>query len=254
MSVNKNIILKAVNLCKTYATGTEQYHAIRNVTLEICQGDFTIIIGSSGSGKSTLLYLLSGLDNLSAGEVYFKEQRIDGYNEKKMSDFRTRNISFVYQGINLVPDLTIFENIALPGYLSGAAKSIVKKKALSLMESMDILSLKNRLPSQVSGGQQQRAAIARALINSPDILFADEPTGSLNQEYGTSVLDAFTQLNSNGQTVIMVTHDIKAACRADRIIMIRDGKVDGMLELDKYRPEDTLSREKTIFSYLSRKE
>jgi putative ABC transport system ATP-binding protein len=253
---DKKTMIRAANLCKTYSTSSEQYHAIRNVDIEIYQGDFTVIMGNSGSGKSTLMYLLSGLDSVTAGEVYYQEQRIDTYSEKKMADFRARKIGFIYQGINLVPDLTFSENIALPGYIAGNKKNEVKKKALSLMEAMQIESLGQRLPAQASGGQQQRAAIARALINSPEVIFADEPTGSLNYDQGVAILDILTEMNRQGQSVVMVTHDIKAACRADRLILIRDGKVEGILEFNKYHPdnEDIQDREKIIFSYVSGKE
>ncbi|TQR41824.1 ABC transporter ATP-binding protein [Paenibacillus popilliae] len=253
---DKKTMIRAANLCKTYSTSSEQYHAIRNVDIEIYQGDFTVIMGNSGSGKSTLMYLLSGLDSVTAGEVYYQEQRIDTYSEKEMADFRARKIGFIYQGIHLVPDLTFLENIALPGYIAGSKKNEVKKKALSLMEAVQIESLGQRLPAQASGGQQQRAAIARALINSPEVIFADEPTGSLNYDQGVAILDILTEMNRQGQSVVMVTHDIKAACRADRLILIRDGKVDGILEFNKYHPdnEDIQDREKIIFSYVSGKE
>lgn len=249
----KNTILSTVNVCKTYGTGSEQHHAIKNLNLEIYENDFTIIMGSSGSGKSTLLYLLSGLDNITAGEVYYQGQRIDDYTEGQMADFRTNKISFVYQAINLIPEFTIYENIVFPGYLTGKRKSDVQKRAHEVMTSMNIGHLKNRLPSQVSGGQQQRAAIGRALINNPEVIFADEPTGSLNEELGNSILDILTEMNRNKQTVVMVTHDIKAATRADRLILIKDGEVDGIMEFDKYQKEDGKSRENTIYSYLSRK-
>lgn len=252
----KKKMIHATNLCKTYSTSSEHYHAIRNLDIDIYEGDFTVIMGNSGSGKSTLLYLLSGLDSVTAGEVYYQEQRIDSYSEKKMADFRARKIGFIYQGINLVPDLTFLENIALPGYIAGNKKNEVREKALSLMKAMHIEELQNRLPAQASGGQQQRAAIGRALINSPEIIFADEPTGSLNYDQGVAILDILTNMNRQGQSVVMVTHDIKAACRADRLILIRDGKVGGILEFDKYQldHEDIQQREQIIFSYVSGKE
>ncbi|MDQ8734414.1 ABC transporter ATP-binding protein [Paenibacillus sp. LHD-38] len=250
----KKAIIHARNLCKTYNTGNEQYHAIRNLDLEIHEGEFTVIMGNSGSGKSTLLYLLSGLDNVTAGEVYFRDQRIDQYNEKELSDFRTRKIGYIYQSINLVPDLSILDNVSLPGYIAGNKKNKVKAKAHELINAMGIEGQNNRLPSQTSGGQQQRAAIARALINSPDIIFADEPTGSLNYDHGKAVLDILTKMNRQGQTVVMVTHDIKAACRADRLIFIRDGKIGGILEFEKFDDKNTLDRESMIFSFVSGKE
>ena len=250
----KKPIITAKSLSKTYNSGSEQFHAIRNLDLEIFEGEFTVIMGNSGSGKSTLLYMLSGLDNVTAGEVYFQEQRIDNYTEKDLSDFRSKRIGYIYQSINLVPDLTIMDNITLPGYIAGQRKTNMKKKAATLMKAMGINELGSRLPAQVSGGQQQRAAIARALINSPNIVFADEPTGSLNFEHGHAVLDILTDINRNGQSVVMVTHDMKAACRADRLIYIRDGKIGGILEFDKYDARHTQDRESMIFAFVTGKE
>ncbi|WP_145325900.1 ABC transporter ATP-binding protein [Paenibacillus xylanexedens] len=252
--MSKKVIIRAQNLCKTYNSGSEQHHAIRNVDLDIYEGEFTVIMGNSGSGKSTLLYLLSGLDQITAGEVYFRDQRIDAYSEREMSDFRTRRIGYIYQSINLVPDLSIKENIALPGYIAGNKKNDIESRAAHLMNAMDIEGQSNRLPSQTSGGQQQRAAIARALINSPDIIFADEPTGSLNVEHGTAVLDILTDLHRKGQSVVMVTHDIKAACRADRLIYILDGKIGGILEFDTYDEHQIQDREAIIFALVTGKE
>ena len=251
MSAIKNAIITAENISKTYVTGDEEFKAVRDVSLEIYEGDFTVIMGSSGSGKSTLMYLLSGLDSLSAGRVSLKGSQIDALPEKEMADLRARKIGYVYQGINLVPDMTIFDNIAFPGYIAGAPKAAVRKKALDLMKAMGIAGLERRYPAQVSGGQQQRAAIARAVVNSPDIVFADEPTGSLNQEYGHAILNVLTEMNRHGQSVIMVTHDIKAACRADRLICFKDGIVVGIMELDKYQEKDLQARESKIFAWLS---
>ncbi|MFL0377422.1 ABC transporter ATP-binding protein [Paenibacillus amylolyticus] len=252
--MSKKVIIRAQNLCKTYNSGSEQYHAIRNVDLDIYEGEFTVIMGNSGSGKSTLLYLLSGLDQITAGEVYFRDQRIDAYSEREMSNFRTRRIGYIYQSINLVPDLSIKENIALPGYIAGNKTKDIQSRADELMNAMDINAQRDRLPSQTSGGQQQRAAIARALINSPDIIFADEPTGSLNMEHGTAVLDILTNLNRKGQSVVMVTHDIKAACRADRLIYILDGKIGRILEFDTYDEHQIQDREAIIFALVTGKE
>ncbi|WP_339305499.1 ABC transporter ATP-binding protein [Paenibacillus sp. FSL R5-0519] len=252
--MSKKVIIRAQNLCKTYNSGTDQHHAIRNVDLDIYEGEFTVIMGNSGSGKSTLLYLLSGLDQITAGEVYFRDQRIDAYSEREMSNFRTRRIGYIYQSINLVPDLSIKENIALPGYIAGNKKKDILSRAAELMNAMDIDAQHNRLPSQTSGGQQQRAAIARALINSPDIIFADEPTGSLNMEHGTAVLDILTDIHRKGQSVVMVTHDIKAACRADRLIYIQDGKIGGILEFDTYDEHQIQDREAIIFALVTGKE
>ncbi len=247
------IILKTTDLCKTYVSDGEQYHAIRNISMEFYEGEFSVIMGSSGSGKSTLLYLLSGMEETTAGEVSFLDNKISGLREKELSLFRRNNIGFVFQAINLVPNLTLLENISLPGYLIDKNKKKVREYSLELMEKMDINQLAERLPSKVSGGQQQRAAIARALVNRPRVLFADEPTGSLNSQQGVNVLDILTDINRKGQTVVMVTHDIKAACRADRILFIKDGKIDGDMRLGKYLKESTEAREKQIVSYLTEK-
>ncbi|MCX8132192.1 MAG: ABC transporter ATP-binding protein [Clostridia bacterium] len=249
----KNAIMKTNNLCKTYVSDGEQFHAIRNMNLEIFEKDFTVIMGSSGSGKSTLLYLLSGLDSVTAGEVWFEEKRVDALNERKTAQFRRKNIGFIFQAINLVPNLSLLENITITGYLAEKDRKKVDERAKELLKIMGLGDQVNRLPSQVSGGQQQRAAIARGLINSPQILFADEPTGSLNSSQGQNVLDILTGINSKGQTIVMVTHDIKAACRADRIIFIKDGRIGGDLRLEKYSESSLEKREKEIFSYLTEK-
>lgn len=246
-------IIKATDLCKTYVSDGEQYHAIRNISMEFYEGEFSVIMGSSGSGKSTLLYLLSGMEDITAGEVSFMDNMLNGLKEKELSLFRRKNIGFVFQAINLVPNLSLLENISLPGYLVNKDKKKVHQYALELMKKMDIHELAERLPSKVSGGQQQRAAIARALVNQPHVLFADEPTGSLNSQQGINVLDILTDINKKGQTVVMVTHDIKAACRADRILFIKDGKIDGDMRLGKYSKESTEAREKQIVSYLTEK-
>ncbi|GBG05999.1 ABC transporter ATP-binding protein [Paenibacillus agaridevorans] len=251
--LERQVIIAARNLCKTYSAGNEQYHAVRNVDLDIHEGEFTVIMGNSGSGKSSLLYLLSGLDNVTAGEVYFRDRRIDQFGERELSDFRAKNIGYIYQSINLVPDLTIWDNVTLPGYIAGQKKEAIATRARELAHTMGIEGQLGRLPSQTSGGQQQRAAIARALINSPDVLFADEPTGSLNYDQGVAVLDLLSGMNKDGQTVVMVTHDIKAACRADRLIYIRDGKIGGILEFGKQGDMNTNDREALIFSFVSQK-
>jgi putative ABC transport system ATP-binding protein len=250
----KDVIIKTKDLCKTYMSDGEGFHAIKNINIEFYEGDFTVIMGSSGSGKTTLLYLLSGLDSITAGEVMFDEISIDSLKEKKMADFRRRSIGFVFQSINLVPNLSLYENIVLPGYLLEKNKKKVDERALELLRRVEMEEQMNRLPSRVSGGQQQRAAIARALINSPKVLFADEPTGALNSTHGQNVLDIMTDLNEKGQTIIMVTHDIKAACRANRILFIKDGRIGGDLKLDKYSPKNKEQREKAIFDFLTEKE
>ncbi|OIA99668.1 ABC transporter ATP-binding protein [Paenibacillus sp. LC231] len=251
MPSSKTIMLQAANLCKTYTTGKEQYHAIRNVDLSIYAGDFTVIMGDSGSGKSTLLYLLSGLDEVTTGEVCLQGQRFDQFSAKELARFRANRIGFIYQNSNLVPDLSLFDNIALPGYIANQDKEQVRQRANDLMVNLSLDKQSSRLPSQVSGGQQQRAAIARALINNPDIIFADEPTGSLNYEQGVTVLDILSRMHADGQSIVMVTHDMKAACRGNRLIYIRDGKIGGTLDMGPYSPEQASEREAMIFAYVT---
>lgn len=247
----KKSIISARNLCKTYNSSGTRFCAIENVDIDIYEGDFTVIMGSSGSGKSTLLYLLSGLDSITEGEVRFQNARMDLMEEKEIALFRRNSIGFVFQGINLIPNLSLLENIIIAGYLLPGERKQVNKRALELLEIMGISEEKERLPSQVSGGQQQRGAIARSLINSPTVLFADEPTGSLNSSQGQTVLNILTDINSKGQSIVMVTHDIKAACRADRILFIKDGKIDGDIKLEKYSMEKNEERESTIYDYLT---
>ena len=246
-------ILTTNDLCKTYLTDGEAVHAIKNINLDIYEGDFTVIMGSSGSGKSTLLYLLSGMEDTTSGRVCVGDTIVNELSEDKLSVFRRKKIGFVFQGINLVPNLSIMENVVLPGYLVEKNKHRVDERAVELLSLVGLEEQCLRLPSQISGGQQQRGAIARALINSPDILFGDEPTGALNSQQGHNILNVFTELNLKGQTIIMVTHDVKAACRADRILFIKDGRIDGDIRLDKYAEEAIAKREKTIYDYLTEK-
>lgn len=251
--MNENILLNVKDLCKTYYSEGEGVHAIRNINLDIYEGDFTVIMGSSGCGKSTLLYLLSGLDKVTAGEIWFKNKRLDNLKEKQMVHFRRKNMGFVFQGINLVPYLSLIENSIVTGRLIEKNKTMVETRANEIFEILKISEEKNRLPSQVSGGQQQRAAIARALINECEVLFADEPTGALNSAQGESVLDIFTDINKNGQSIVMVTHDLKAACRGNRILYLKDGKVEGELDLPKFINENTEDREERVYSFLKEK-
>ena len=247
------IVIKTKDLCKTYISGGEGFNAIKNLNVEIYEKEFTVIMGSSGSGKSTLLYLLSGMDSITSGDVIFDGESIKNYNEKSMSEFRRKSIGFVFQAMNLIPDLTLFENIAVTGYIADKNKRNVNENTIKLLKLMEMEEHKFKYPSEVSGGQQQKIAMVRALINNPKIIFADEPTGALNSSQGENVLDIMTELNAKGQTIVMVTHDLKAAVRADRILFIRDGRIDGDLKLDKYIKEKKEEREKVIFSYLSEK-
>lgn len=247
----KPTIIKAVDLCKTYLSDGVPLHAVRNVSIDILEGDFTVIMGSSGSGKTTLLYLLSGLDATTAGDVWFGGRKLDTSSERGMAALRRKGFGFVFQAINLVPHLTIHDNVSFPGYLIRGDRREVDERARKLLCSMGLRDQAARLPGRVSGGEQQRAAIARALINSPKVLFADEPTGNLNSAQGRNVLDVLTELNAGGQSVVMVTHDIKAAVRADRLLFLADGKITGDVSLGSFADGSGAEREQRVFSYLA---
>ncbi|MGG7177462.1 ABC transporter ATP-binding protein [Clostridium paraputrificum] len=248
----KKELLKARNICKSYANDGLQNHVLNHVDLDIYEGDFTIIMGSSGSGKSTLLYSLSGMDSINNGEVILGDKSIYTMKTDALAKFRRERIGFVFQQMHLVSNLSIFENVAVPGYLVSKTKE-VNNRAKELLDKFGLKDLYKRLPSQVSGGQQQRASVARALINNPELIFADEPTGALNSKAGKEVLDVLTEINRGGQSILMVTHDIKAALRGNRIIYIEDGRIEGELNLEAYKDEARKSRETQIFSWLSSK-
>ncbi|MEP7109254.1 MAG: ABC transporter ATP-binding protein [Ferruginibacter sp.] len=239
-----NFCIKTEQLVKKYNHGVFDNAVINNVNISIRTGDFSVIMGNSGSGKSTLLYLLSGLDTPGSGKIWINNIPLHGRSQKDLALMRRKMIGFVFQDNNLVPNLTILENILVAGYLVKGDRKLINKRAFSLMEELGILSLASRHPSQVSGGELQRAAIARAMINNPLILLADEPTGNLNGEASEKVLECFSALNRNGQTIVMVTHDLKAACTGNRIIFLKDGTIplDHSYNIDKHLPgaEDAL--------------
>ena len=205
-----------------------------------------------GSGKSTLLYALSGMDRATAGEVIYNGNDIVRMKENDLAKLRYTDFGFIFQQMHLVSNLTLFENVAVPGYLNKSKPvAEVRKRTEKLLEQMSVSHIKSHLPTQVSGGEQQRCAIARAVINSPRVLFADEPTGALNRKNTTDVLDLLTELNRDGQSVLMVTHDMRAALRADRILYIADGKIIGELTLPTYFQSDERSRETQVNAWLT---
>lgn len=248
----KNVILSAKGLCKSYAHNGGQNHILSHVDIEIYEGDFTVVMGASGSGKSTLLYALSGMDKATAGEVLYHGENLVQCKEKKLAALRHGDFGFIFQQMHLVSNLSLFENIVVPGYLNKQKNaSEIKAYANDLMEKMGISHIKSHLPSQVSGGEQQRCAIARAVINSPKLLFADEPTGALNRHNTTEVLNLLTELNQAGQSILMVTHDMRAALRASRILYLEDGKITGTLDLQPYNKAEEKSREKQVDAWLN---
>ena len=217
-------ILQIDKLTKTYGKGDAQVKALDGVSLTIEKGCFVAVVGASGSGKSTLLHLLGGVDRPTSGNVNIDGQDIFSMNESKLAIFRRRNMGIVYQFYNLIPTLTAEENIMLPFLLDGR-----KPDNATLKELLEITGLTNRakhLPSELSGGQQQRVSIARALINSPAVILADEPTGNLDSKSGKDILELLVMANKRyNQTLIMITHDERIALQADRIVTISDGQI-----------------------------
>ena len=248
----KKAIIKTKNLCKSFANNGEQNHVLNNVNLEIYEGDFTIIMGPSGSGKSTLLYCISGMDKCTQGSVIYNDHDITKFKEKDLTLLRRSDFGFIFQQMHLVSNLSLLENIAVPGYLNkNKSSSEVNKKALELLKTMNLEKAVKRLPSQVSGGEQQRVSIARAIINEPKLLFGDEPTGALNRNNTNIVLNLLSDLHRNGQSILLVTHDTYTAIRATRLLFMEDGRIQGELKLAPYKEEDSKSREKQILSWLS---
>ena len=235
----KKTILSTNKLCKSFSTGGNQQHVIVNLDLEIYEKDFTIIMGPSGAGKSTLLYALSGMDKASMGKINFGNHEIGNLTNDQLAVFRRDNCGFVFQQPNLLDNMNILDNILINGLLVNKNRKAVNAKAQALLTRLNLTDTTwEKFPSQVSGGEAQRSAIARALINSPKILFADEPTGALNSHNGRAVLDVLTEVNNSGETIIMVTHDIKSARRGNRVLYFQDGHIAGEVNLGQYAPND----------------
>ncbi len=241
----KEIIIKTEKLSKSFSTGGKQQHIIKNLDMEIYKGDFTVIMGSSGAGKSTLLYTLSGMDKPSLGKITYCGTDITGMSDDKLAVFRRKHCGFVFQQIHLVDSMSIMDNVISTGMLTGQKQKALSEKAMKLFDRIGISEeLTKKFPAQLSGGEAQRCAVVRALINDPDIVFADEPTGALNSAGVRAVLDVLTDINNSGQSVVMVTHDIKSARRANRIIYLQDGGIIGECNIGKYVSGDKERHEK----------
>lgn len=215
------------NLTKWYQTGETSFQVLKGIDLEIAQGEFVAVMGPSGSGKSTLLNLLGGLDTPDSGEVSIEGKLIHDLQERERTLFRRKNVGFVFQNYQLLPAMTVEENIAFPMEAEGLPKSVVKATVSSLVKAVHLQGKEGNFPSQLSGGQQQRVSIARALAMKPSVILADEPTGNLDRKTGTEVLDLLLSLQQQERlTIIMVTHDVFSASYADRIIFLRDGVIE----------------------------
>ena len=216
-------MLEINNVTKIYGQGENEVIALQDIQLQIGDGDFTAIIGPSGSGKSTLLNIMGGLDSLTSGEVLLNGKRIDNLDENSLVKTRRGNIAYIFQQYHLLPSLNALENVMLPLVFAGA--SLEKEKAIAVLEQVGLEKRISHRPAQLSGGEQQRVAIARALVNDPLFILADEPTGNLDQKTGMEIIKLFHQINIQGSTVIMVTHNKEIASQAKRQVTLRDGKI-----------------------------
>ncbi|MFP3719311.1 ABC transporter ATP-binding protein [Niallia circulans] len=246
------IIIKTEKLCKTFSSGGIQQHVLKNLDINIVEGDFTIIMGSSGSGKSTLLYAISGMDKPTLGEINFAGERLSKLNNDQLAIFRRYNCGFVFQQIYLLDNMSVMDNILASGLLVTKNKQELLKKAKEILLRVGINeSSWSKFPTQLSGGEAQRVGIVRAIINHPKVLFADEPTGALNSASSTNVLDIFTDINRNGQSIVLVTHDMKTALRGNRILYLKDGVICGDLDLSVYDNKEDFERHEKLKHFLA---
>ena len=218
-------IIKTENLVRHFTVGTQTVEALRGVSLDINRGEFVAIMGPSGSGKSTLMNIIGCLDSPTSGTYYLNNKNVSTLDDDALALIRNHEIGFVFQNFHLLARNTALDNVMLPLKYAGIDKSEQEEIAMEVIKSVDLESRAHHQPSELSGGQQQRVAIARALVNKPSILFADEPTGNLDSKTGDDVMKLFTNLHKQGQTIILITHEIDVANQAERIISIKDGKI-----------------------------
>ncbi len=245
-------VLEVKNLCKTYVVNKIQNNVLRNINFTVNEGEFIAIMGPSGSGKSTLLYTISGMEPFNAGEVIFNQKPISTLSSKALSQLRLAEMGFVFQQMHMLKNLCILDNIILPAYEAKlTSRSAIIQEAETLMRQLDIIEVSANDITEVSGGQLQRACICRALINHPKVIFADEPTGSLNSKTSEQVMEQFISINRQQTTILMVTHNVKVAAMCDKVIYLVDGNIQGEIILGKYQDEQTLkNREQTLNIWL----
>ncbi len=224
-------MIELKNASKKYQQGGREVHALRNVSLSIQKGEFLSVMGPSGSGKSTLLNLIGGLDQPSSGEIFIDSKPLHGISDDELTLIRRRRVGFIFQFFNLLPILTAVENVSLPLLLEGTPYSEIKPKAVRLLEQVGLGARTDHRPEQLSGGEMQRVAIARALVTNPAVLLADEPTGNLDSHTSEEIFMLLKSLHEQGQTIVMVTHDSRAAAYGSRIITLKDGALSEDISL-----------------------
>ena len=234
----RKAVIRTEKLRKSFVAGGVRHTIIDGLDLEIYQGDFTVIMGASGAGKSTLLYALSGMDKASGGKILFCGRDITRFTSDQLAIFRRRHCGFVFQQIHLISSMSIMDNVLCAGLLTRQKRGDLSRKAKEMFKNVGITkALWQKFPNQLSGGEAQRCGIVRALINTPDVVFADEPTGALNSASSDAVLNVLTEVNRQGQSIVMVTHDMKSARRGSRILYLKDGALIGECELGPYEGE-----------------
>lgn len=222
----KQTIIELDNVHKDYEMGDSIVQAVEGINLKIKKGDFIVIIGPSGSGKSTMMNMVGALDLATKGNIFLDKQNIEHLEESELAQIRGKKIGFVFQTFNLIPTLTALENIALPMIFQGLNEKERMEKAEKILEDVKLMHRKTHFPNELSGGERQRVAIGRALANDPEVILADEPTGNLDTKTGAEIMKLFKELNKKGKTIILVTHDINLLNRAQKILKIKDGKIE----------------------------
>lgn len=241
----KEVLLKTEKLSKAFSNGGTMQHVLKNIDLELYKGDFTVIMGASGAGKSTLMYALSGMDTPTLGTITFGNKEISSLSQDGLAVFRRNKCGFVFQQIYLIDGMSVMDNVLSAGLLVNKDRNALVGRAKELFGAVGISEeTQKKFPAQISGGEAQRVGIVRALINSPEILFADEPTGALNSRTGLDVLGMLTKFNEQGQSIVMVTHDMRSARRGNRILYLKDGVILGECDLGRYSHGDAGRHEK----------
>ena len=244
-------VIETKDLCKTYIVNKQSNNVLQNVNFSVAEGEFVTVMGPSGSGKSTLLYTVSGMDNVTAGSVFFDGDEITSMKEKQLVNLRLLKMGFVFQQMYMMKKLSIIDNIILPGFQAKVRpREEIRKDAEDLMRKLGIIDEADREITEVSGGQLQRACLCRALINHPKVIFADEPTGALNSKASGEVMDRLLEANRMGTTILMVTHSERVASISDRIIYLMDGNIQGELHLGKMKDDDLSGRERKVRNWL----